>query len=89
MPTTDLGPAAARTAALVAAVRDDQLDDPTPCTEWTVAQVLFRRVHRRELQQECQLVEEFRRGARVLRGQRRDPGHLRRGRRRGGAGERR
>ncbi|WP_328473303.1 TIGR03086 family metal-binding protein [Actinoplanes sp. NBC_00393] len=26
---------------VTAAVRTDQLDDPTPCSEWTVAQVLF------------------------------------------------
>ena len=40
MPTTDLGPAAARTAALVAAVRDDQLTAPTPCPRYAVGDLL-------------------------------------------------
>jgi uncharacterized protein (TIGR03086 family) len=36
----DLGPAAAEMTRLVSSVRDDQLDDPTPCSEWTVADLL-------------------------------------------------
>ena len=42
MPTTtlDLAPQAAELARLVAAVRDDQLDDPTPCPDMTVATLL-------------------------------------------------
>jgi len=32
--------AAAAAAAVVAGVRPDQLDNPTPCTDWTVRQVL-------------------------------------------------
>jgi uncharacterized protein (TIGR03086 family) len=36
----DLGTATARTAALVAAVRDDQLSGPTPCPRYTVGDVL-------------------------------------------------
>ncbi len=36
----DLGPAAAEMARLVSGVRDDQLDAPTPCSEWTVAELL-------------------------------------------------
>ena len=40
MPTTDLRSATARTAALVAAVRDEQLTDPTPCPRYTVGDVV-------------------------------------------------
>jgi uncharacterized protein (TIGR03086 family) len=36
----DLGPAAAEMSRLVAGVRDDQLDNPTPCRDWTVAGLL-------------------------------------------------
>jgi uncharacterized protein (TIGR03086 family) len=36
----DLGPAANEMSRLVSAVRDDQLDYPTPCSEWTVAGLL-------------------------------------------------
>ena len=36
----DLGPAAEQLSRLVAGVRDDQLARPTPCTEWTVADLL-------------------------------------------------
>lgn len=36
----DLGPAAEEMSRLVAGVRDDQLDDPTPCTDWAVADLL-------------------------------------------------
>lgn len=36
----DLGPAAQETSRLVTGVRDDQLDDPTPCSGWTVADLL-------------------------------------------------
>lgn len=38
--TLDLGPTAAEVARIVAAVRDDQLSGPTPCTELPVAAVL-------------------------------------------------
>jgi uncharacterized protein (TIGR03086 family) len=38
--TSDLAPAAAETARIVAAVRDHQLSGPTPCTELSVAAVL-------------------------------------------------
>lgn len=41
MPDTfDLGPATQRLAAVVAAVRDEQLDGPTPCPEMTVGDLL-------------------------------------------------
>lgn len=40
MPTTDLRSATARTAALVAAVRDEQLADPTPCPRYTVGDLV-------------------------------------------------
>jgi uncharacterized protein (TIGR03086 family) len=40
MPTTDLRSATARTAAVVAAVRDEQLTDPTPCPRYTVGDLL-------------------------------------------------
>lgn len=36
----DLGPAADQMARLVAGVRDDQLADPTPCTDYDVAALL-------------------------------------------------
>ena len=36
----DLGPAAAEMRRLVSEVRDDQLDCPTPCSDWTVADLL-------------------------------------------------
>lgn len=36
----DLGPAAQEMSRLVAGVRDDQLDHPTPCADWTVADLL-------------------------------------------------
>jgi uncharacterized protein (TIGR03086 family) len=36
----DLTPAADVTRGIVAAVRDDQLDGPTPCTDWRVADLL-------------------------------------------------
>src|SRR5919112_221582 len=38
--TLDLGPQTAEVARIAAGVRDDQLGDPTPCTELTVAAVL-------------------------------------------------
>jgi uncharacterized protein (TIGR03086 family) len=40
MPATDLGPATARTAAVVAAITDDQLAGPTPCPKYTVGDLL-------------------------------------------------
>jgi len=40
MPTTDLRAATARTAALVAGVRDEQLTDPTPCPRYTVGDLV-------------------------------------------------
>jgi uncharacterized protein (TIGR03086 family) len=36
----DLGPAAQTMSGLVSGVRDDQLDQPTPCRDWTVAELL-------------------------------------------------
>lgn len=36
----DLGPAAEEMSRLVSGVRDDQLDSPTPCSDWTVADLL-------------------------------------------------
>ncbi|MBA8795041.1 uncharacterized protein (TIGR03086 family) [Friedmanniella endophytica] len=39
-PAFDLGPAARTLAALVAGVTDDRLDDPTPCSDWTVGGLL-------------------------------------------------
>jgi uncharacterized protein (TIGR03086 family) len=36
----ELGPAADDLSRLVGGVRDDQLDGPTPCREWTLAQLL-------------------------------------------------
>ena len=36
----DLGPAAQELSRLVSGVRDDQLDYPTPCPDWTVADLL-------------------------------------------------
>jgi uncharacterized protein (TIGR03086 family) len=36
----DLKPACTATATLVRGVRDDQLDDPTPCTEYTVRDLI-------------------------------------------------
>lgn len=36
----ELHPATRQLSELVAGVRDDQLADPTPCTEWTVAELL-------------------------------------------------
>ena len=36
----DLGPAAQEMNRIVAGVRDEQLDQPTPCQEWTVADLL-------------------------------------------------
>ncbi len=36
----DLGPAADEMSRLVRGVRDDQLTAPTPCTDWTVADLL-------------------------------------------------
>jgi uncharacterized protein (TIGR03086 family) len=38
--TLDLGPQTAEVARIVAGVRDDQLGDPTPCTDLTVAAIL-------------------------------------------------
>ena len=38
--TLDLGPATAALATLVRGVRDDQLDGPTPCPAYTVADLL-------------------------------------------------
>jgi len=40
MSTLDFGPATRATAAVVAGVRDDQLDHPTPCPAYTVADLL-------------------------------------------------
>ena len=40
MDTIDFGPATRTMADLVGTVRDDQLDDPTPCPDWTVADLL-------------------------------------------------
>ncbi len=40
MDIIDFGPATRILAALVGEVRDDQLDDPTPCPDWTVAHLL-------------------------------------------------
>ena len=40
MDTIDFGPATRALAALVGGVRDDQLHDPTPCPDWTVADLL-------------------------------------------------
>ena len=37
---SDLGPAAQEMSRLVSGVRDDQLDYPTPCPDWTVADLL-------------------------------------------------
>ncbi|CAM2953907.1 TIGR03086 family metal-binding protein [Prescottella defluvii] len=36
----DLGPAAAQLARLAAGVRSDHFDRPTPCTDWSVADLL-------------------------------------------------
>ena len=36
------GPAAATTARMVSGVRDDQLAGPTPCPDWTVADLRAR-----------------------------------------------
>jgi uncharacterized protein (TIGR03086 family) len=36
----DLGPAAAEMSRLVSGIRDDQLGRPTPCSDWTVADLL-------------------------------------------------
>src|SRR4051812_9660472 len=36
----DLGSAATEMARLVSGVHDDELDHPTPCSEWTVAELL-------------------------------------------------
>lgn len=36
----DLGPAAKEISRLVSGVRDAQLDSPTPCSDWTVADLL-------------------------------------------------
>ena len=36
----DLGPATQEMSRLVRGVRDDQLDGPTPCPDWTVADLL-------------------------------------------------
>ena len=36
----DLGPAAADLSRLIGGVRDDQLDGPTPCTQWRLADLL-------------------------------------------------
>ena len=44
MQTADLAPAAAETARIVAAVKDDQLDDPTPCPGMSVATMLHHLV---------------------------------------------
>ena len=40
MDTIDFGPATRTLAGLVGGVRDDQLEDPTPCPDWTVADLL-------------------------------------------------
>ncbi len=39
-PMLDLGPAATEMSRLVRQVRDDQLDAPTPCAEWSLADLL-------------------------------------------------
>jgi uncharacterized protein (TIGR03086 family) len=44
MQSADLAPAAAETARIVAAVRDDQLGEPTPCTGTPVAAMLHHLV---------------------------------------------
>lgn len=36
----DLGPAAQEMSRIVSGVRDDQLDDPTPCADWTVRDLI-------------------------------------------------
>ncbi len=36
----DLGPAAHEMSRLISGVRDDELDHPTPCPDWTVADLL-------------------------------------------------
>jgi uncharacterized protein (TIGR03086 family) len=36
----DLGPAAARFATLIQGVRDDQLNGPTPCSDWSLAKLV-------------------------------------------------
>ena len=38
--TIDFGPAARTLAGLVGEVRDDQLDNPTPCPKWSTADLL-------------------------------------------------
>jgi uncharacterized protein (TIGR03086 family) len=40
MDTIDFGPATRTMAGLVGEVRDDQLNDPTPCPDWTLADLL-------------------------------------------------
>jgi len=40
METLDFGPATGTLADLVGGVRDYQLDDPTPCPDWSVAHLL-------------------------------------------------
>jgi uncharacterized protein (TIGR03086 family) len=40
MPTTDLGPAAANVAGVLAGITDEQLTAPTPCPRYTVADLL-------------------------------------------------
>jgi len=36
----DLGPAAGRFATLIQGVRDDQLNGPTPCSDWSLAKLV-------------------------------------------------
>ena len=40
MENLDFGPATRNLAGLVGGVRQDQLDDPTPCPDWSVAHLL-------------------------------------------------
>jgi uncharacterized protein (TIGR03086 family) len=66
----DLAPAAQELSRLVSGVRDDQLDHPTPCPEWAVADLLahvhqFARVfsdnaHRRHARPPEALVDDWR-----------------------------
>lgn len=66
----DLGPAASRMSGLVRRVSDDQLDLPTPCSDWTVAQLLHhihqfsavftQNAHKQSPQPPEQLVDDWR-----------------------------
>lgn len=40
MDTIDFGPTTQTPTRLVQGVRDDQLTDPTPCPDWTVADLV-------------------------------------------------